>query len=318
MTTALDPRSFFPASRFGEVWEVTTITQGLSGATVYSVATANGEFVLRIQDPAKRDSWLRMIPMQRLAAEHGIAPELLLVDDEHLASVSVKIAGMHLGLAASQPSSQPAVFASLCEVLAKLHTLPIPEERAGEDSVTEARSIWSSQLERPGFPDWVAKLDARFHAACAVLDGDPRRVLGHNDLNPVNGIWDGKRVWLVDWERAGPAHPYGDLASFSIFLMLPDDAAVSLLSAEERVNVDAREREVFRGIRDYARIVYGAVFLRLVPDLEQVDIGTRESAPTLGDCYLRIMSGALDPRSEAGQALLGTALFRQCDDGDPK
>jgi thiamine kinase-like enzyme len=313
VTNAPDPRSFFPTDRFGDVREVVTITEGLSGATVYSVATETGSFVLRIQDPSKRASWLRMIPMQRLAAQHGIAPELLLVDDERLATVSVKISGAHLGLAASQPSSQPAVFASLCELLAKLHALPIPEERAGEDSVAEARTIWSSQRERPGFPAWVAEFDDRFRNACSVIENDPRRVLGHNDLNPVNGIWDGNRVWLVDWERAGPAHPYVDVASLSIFLMLPDGVGVSLLSAQERATLDARQVEVFRAVRDYARLVYGAVFFRLVPDLTQVDIGTREGAITLWDCYQQIVTGALDPRSPAGQARLGTALFRQCE-----
>ena len=313
MTTAPDPRSFFPPARFGEVREVVTITEGLSGAAVYSVRTETGHFVLRIQDPSKRASWSRMILMQRLAAEHGIAPELLLVDDERLATVSVKISGAHLGLAASQPSSQRAVFASLCEMLAKLHALPIPDKCAGEDSVAEARAIWSAQRDRPGFPGWVAEFDDRFRHACSVVDNDPKRVLGHNDLNPVNGIWDGNRVWLVDWERAGPAHPYVDVASLATFLMLPDDVALSLLSMQEGTTIVEGEREVFRVVRDYARLVYGAVFLRLVPDLTQVDIGTRERALPLGDCYLRIMSGALDPRSPAGQAMLGTALFRQCE-----
>ena len=44
---------------------------------------------------------------------------------------------------------------------------------------------------RPGFPSWAASLSPTFDAIAAMLSADPRRVLSHNDVNPMNVLWDG-------------------------------------------------------------------------------------------------------------------------------
>ena len=66
---------------------------------------------------------------------------------------------------------------------------------------------------RPGFPSWAASLSPTFDAIAAMLSADPRRVLSHNDVNPMNVLWDGERTWPVDREVAALGHPhYGGLA----------------------------------------------------------------------------------------------------------
>lgn len=63
-------------------------------------------------------------------------------------------------------------------------------------------------------PDRIDQLldDSRRLAHCI---GPYRPVLCHNDLLPANLIWDGSRLWLIDWEYAGMGHPLFDLASVS-------------------------------------------------------------------------------------------------------
>ncbi len=141
-------------------------------------------------------------------------------------------------------------------------------------------------------------------------------VLSHGDLNPGNVIWDGERVWLVDWQEAGLAHPYLDLSCLSIFLNLADEDALGLLAAQERTAITAGERAVFMAFRDLARIAYGAVFLRLVPDLTAVQFDSRAETPTLGQCYKMMAAGKLAVGSPSGQALIGAALLRQVDAED--
>ena len=58
------------------------------------------------------------------------------------------------------------------------------------------------------------ELFARYARVFAVYPHhDPDMVSSHNDLfKPDNILFDGHRVWLVDWEAAFPNDRYADLA----------------------------------------------------------------------------------------------------------
>ncbi|MGA7124412.1 MAG: hypothetical protein WBY94_30200 [Polyangiaceae bacterium] len=61
--------------------------------------------------------------------------------------------------------------------------------------------------------------------------------------------------------------------------------------------------------------MYGAVFLRLVPDLTAAPIARREETSTLAQCYERVRAGTLSMSAAEGQALIGAALLQQVDLG---
>jgi hypothetical protein len=131
--------------------------------------------------------------------------------------------GVPLAVAAADPAQRVAAFGSLVQVLARLHAIPLDAAlAAGKDILATARDMWDSQRRRPGFPAWAAEAEARLVAACATVATDPRRVFCHMDVNPMNALWDGQRIWLLDWEGAGPGHPYLDLATCSVLLGLSD------------------------------------------------------------------------------------------------
>jgi hypothetical protein len=92
---------------------------------------------------------------------------------------------------------------------------------------------------------------------------------------------------------------------------LPDDDALGLLALQEQGPIEAENRATFICLRDYVRVVYGAVFLRLVGDLTTVAMASRTETPTLAECYGKMAAGSLDIQSSQGQALLGAAMLRQ-------
>jgi aminoglycoside phosphotransferase (APT) family kinase protein len=307
----IDPRDVFPA-HLGEIRDIARIAGGLSGADVYAVATATGKFVLRMQGD-DRGAWSRATALQRLASDAGIAPELVAVDERSATSISVLIEGMPFAAVAGHPEHRSAVFASLVEVLGRLHAIPLdPEAAPQEDMLATARAIWTEQSRRPGFPAWAIALEARLDSTCAIIARDPRRVFSHKDLNPMNMLWDGQRIWLIDWESAGLAHPYLDLATLANLINLADGDALGLLAAQERATIDPGQQDTFAAMRDLSRITYGAVFMRLIPDLTAIAFASRGETPTLGECYARFAAGSLSPSAASGQALLGAALFKQC------
>ena len=87
-------------------------------------------------------------------------------------------------------------------------------------------------------------------------------VSSHNDLfKPDNILFDGARVWLVDWEAAFLNDRYADLAVVANMIVTSD--------AEERLYLeeyfgqppDERQRARFFLMRQVARIFYSMVFL---------------------------------------------------------
>jgi len=302
------PESFFPAERFGAVRTVTPVTVGLSGAGVFAVATETGEFFLRLQAPGGvgRDT---LLAAQRLAAAHGIAPAVVFADAEAGAFISEKAQGILIGAALGQPEMRPRALRGVADALARLHAIPATDFPPSDPLL--AQSIWDQQSARDGFPRWARPLGACIAAGDAALAKDARRVFSHNDVNPANLIWDGARVWMVDWERAALSHPYLDLAIFALFAILPDEDALALLARQESAPIGAGQRETFLLLRNYVRAIYGAVFLRLVPDLTAVTFAEGDATPGLAECYGLIGKGALDLRSAAGQALIGAAILAQ-------
>ena len=309
--TPPDLRSLLPTELLGDIREIQPITIGLSGASVHAVTASRGEFILRVQH-GDRVTWERMLTMQRLAAASGVAPPVVHVDADALATVSARVPGESFGRAVAQPAIRPAAFKSLIEKLTKLHAIPA-DGLPTRDPVCYTRDVWAAQATRPGFPDWARSLETRIDAAAARIAQDPRKVFSHCDLNPVNLFWDGSEVWLIDWEAAGLAHPYLDLAILANFLVLPDEPALGLLSAQERAPIDGDARSVFAALRDLARIIYGSIFLGLVPDLTQVAIPSRQEAPVLTQCYAMLAAGTLVMSEPRGQALMGAALLKQCE-----
>ncbi|MDY3206528.1 MAG: phosphotransferase [Clostridium baratii] len=54
-------------------------------------------------------------------------------------------------------------------------------------------------------------------------------VSSHNDLKPENYIFDGERVWLIDWESAFLNDPYVDLAVVANYVVNNDDEELQYL-----------------------------------------------------------------------------------------
>ncbi len=302
------PESFFPFARFGAVKAVTAVTAGLSAAGVYRVTTDAGEFFLRLHAMG-RSGFAEMLVAHRLAAEQGIAPEVILVDEAAGAIISAKAEGVPFGMALAQPDIRSRALRNLSESLARLHAIPAPDVPPFNPSLGEA--LWNEQSRRRGFPAWATQLGAFIISGNEALASDERRVLSHNDVNPANLLWDGSQVWMVDWESAALAHPYLDLATFATFVNFSDDEVIDFLAIQEGSPIDSGQRRTFILLRTLARVLYGAVLFSLIPDLAEIDFKSRDETPTLPECYVRLVTGELDLKTSVGQALIGAAILRE-------
>src|SRR5258705_8817235 len=294
-----------PEDRLGAVASIQAIRGGLSGARVYTVITSRGEFVLRIQSERADDAlWTQQLLILRRAAERGVAPPIVHVDEAARTVISARIAGVSLAAALGDPTQRLAVLTNVVEQLRLLHgvhTSGVSER----DSIAYARDTARAQGVRPGFPSWADGLDATIAAIAAALANDSRRVVSHNDLNPGNLIWDGVRAWIVDWDVAGLSHPHYDLATLAMFLNLGDETTRGLIALHDRTPPDATSLATFAMLRPLSALLCGVTFLSLVPDLRVAPM----KAPTLSSCYADMRSGALDLQTAGGRAAFGLALL---------
>jgi aminoglycoside phosphotransferase (APT) family kinase protein len=300
-----------PADRVGVVQHLERIDVGLSGASVHLVTTSRGAYVLRIQSGTLDDAdFALQMRILRRAAEAGIAPAVVHVDDAARAVVSVRVPGVPAAVAAANPGQRERVFASIVDRLRVLHALDASDV-AERNPVTYARAAWESARERPGFPRWAAALAPVFDALEATLGRDPRRGVNHNDVNPVNVLWDGERAWLVDWDAAGLGHPYFDLATLAVFYRIDDAQAFELARLHDGVPPDDRARETFRALRRLAALLCGVTFLGLVDDLAVRPAPSVSDVPSLEAVYAALRAGELDLKTARGRASFGLALLAQ-------
>jgi aminoglycoside phosphotransferase (APT) family kinase protein len=294
----------------GEVSAITPIRMGLSGAGVYSVTSDRGEYVLRLQGlGADDDFWAQHIRILRRAAERGVAPPVIHVDEDARAVISVRVAGVPLPVALGDPSQRERAIVDVVTRLRALHEID-PAGVEERDGVGFARGMWEAQHRRAGFPPWATEMSSAFDHIAALLARDTRRVVSHNDVNPGNVLWDGTRAWLVDWEVAGLWHPYYDLAAFVTFLAMDAERAYDLLALQEGSPPNADAREMFAAMRQLVALAVGSIFLSMVPDLSAFSTATRDEAPTQADCAAARRRGELDLQTVTGRAQFGLAFLR--------
>ena len=307
--TPVEAAQFFPKDRLGIVTAIEPLNMGMSGSLVYSVATDRGEYILRLH--RVECDWDAFIRNQVIAAEHGIGPAIFHVDAKTRTIVSEKVTGSPFSETLKNPDMRRPVIASLLTQLSKLHSIEV-SHLAVIDPLDFSKEIWREQTARTGFPKEALQFSAHLENAFTRLERDTRRVFSHSDLHPGNLIWDGRKVWLVDWERATLAHPYLDLATISNFLSLPDETALDLLSASQQSAIGEEERLTFLAMRDLVRVIYACVFIRLIPDLSKVEFAQLEQTPTLSECLVQSAAKALDMASPQGCALTAAGFFKQC------
>jgi aminoglycoside phosphotransferase (APT) family kinase protein len=303
--------TLLPEDRVGVVERLEPITLGLSGAGVYAVTTSRGAYVLRVQGRnGDEGSFAQQLRVLRRAADAGVAPAVVHVDEAARAVVSVRVPGVPMAAALADPAQRASMFASVVDRLRTLHALD-PSGVAERDPLGYTRAAWEAGRNRPDFPPWAASLTPTLEAIADTLAGDPRRVVSHNDVNPVNVLWDGARAWLVDWEVTGLGHPYYDLAVLALFLRLDDGVALELVARHDGAALDGHSRASFRALRQLAALLSGLTFLSLVDDLSVRPAPTRANAPSLGACYEAMRAGELDLQSPRGRASMGLALLAQ-------
>ena len=295
---------------------VRPMTGGVSGAFVFLVEARGRRFVLRIEGPASPLRNPHQYLSMRIAAEEGIAPRLHYLDVDDRVVMMDFIEDRPLE---AYPGGDPELARAIGAMVKKLQTAPLfPSFVHYPDIVSR---LWTHVCKTGLFVDGL--LDAASRRLVQIRETyapqAEQYVSSHNDVLPRNVLFDGKRLWLIDWESAYRNDPLVDLATaLDNFAPSPDLEEV-LLQAWLGHEPDDLLRSRLALVRALTRLYYAGVLFsasalapRARPDssllaptsaeFEQAIrnrrllAGTSEAGHILGKMYLAsFLSGAAPP-----------------------
>ncbi len=194
-----------------------------TSALVFRIVVYGRPYLLRVierTDPNTDPT--RQFLCMKIAADAGLAPRVLYTNIEDRVSIIDFIDARPL------PVAEAAI--PVAATLKAMHALP-PFPKLKNDYDTAPTFLLRSSPLRDGLiqkfraakilPETetaeLFRLYERVRGVYPFADSD--LVSSHNDLKPPNMVFDGQRLWLIDWEAAFLNDRYNDLAVMANFVV---------------------------------------------------------------------------------------------------
>lgn len=304
-------RETFGVSEFEDIRRLNTAK--LTSAHVFRIVVRRCPYLLRVitRTDANTDP-TRQFRCMKIAAEAGLAPRVLYSSIEDRVSLTEFLEARPL------PAAEAAV--RLAVTLQALHALS-PSPRLVNDYDTAPTFLLRPSGLRDSFiqrfqaanilpeieTEELFQLYARITSVYRRLDSD--MVSSHNDLKPENIVFDGERVWLVDWEAAFLNDRYSDLAVMANFVVTND--------AEEEIYIQTYLGEAageyrlarFYLMRQVVHMFYAMAFMLLGSAGKPIELN--ETAPAFRDFHNRIWAGEVSLAADEAKVQYGKVHMNQ-------
>jgi hypothetical protein len=231
-----------------------------------------------MSDPA------RWYDCMRVTAEAGLAPRVWYASIDDRISITDFIDAKPL------PITEAAVI--LPDLLKRLHSLPPFPFRVNYFEAMDGfvRKFQAAKILPESMTMELFRLYERITSVYPRNSHD--WVSCHNDLKPENMLFDGERVWLVDWEAAFLNDRYLDLAVVANFVVMNDDEEKDYLKRYFSEEVNEYSYARFFLMRQLLHIFYFTVFM-LMGSAEDKLIDLNLTQPGFREFHDRIWAGKL-------------------------
>lgn len=199
---------------------------GASAALTYRADVGDRPYLLRIE--TRRDALRNphQYACMRAAADAGVAPPVRHADDPAGVIVIDFVPSRPL---ADYPGGSVALAAALGDLARRLQATPAFPFLADYFDIIGQLLTAAQPRFAPGL--LAPHLEA-FEAVRAAYPRDPAALVSsHNDPNPSNILFDGERLWLIDWETAYRNDPLVDVAILANNHAAAPDLEAALLQA---------------------------------------------------------------------------------------
>jgi aminoglycoside phosphotransferase (APT) family kinase protein len=281
---------------------ITPITGGASTASTFRVDTGDRHYLLRVEgEPSPLRNPHQYVSM-RIATEAGIAPKIRYIDEAARVAVIDFIAQQPLK---TYPGGPGALAEALGELLSRVQATPAfptfvnyPDIVARLFAHVRRTGLFAAGLLDPH----VERLELLREAYDAGLTN---LVSSHNDSIPSNILFDGERLWLIDWESAYRNDPLVDVAIVLDSLVRSPELTGVLLRAWLGRAPDEALYARLELVRALTRLYYAGVVLSASAAASWMTGDTDLSAPTVAEFQQAIRAGRLTPGAPETKHILG-------------
>ncbi len=241
------------------VGEFRPIIGGVSGALIFRFDVRRRPYVMRLEPEriALHDRQ-RGFACMIAGAAAGAAPPVHYADPASGVTIVDFVSGRPLS---EHPGGPAGMVRALGALTARMQaTTPFPMLGDYPEMIgVMLTALSGSGLVAPGLLDPHAEGLARIRAALPWEASS--LVSSHNDPNPRNILFDGQRLWLIDWELAFRNDPLVDVAILTTELAETPDLEDVLLEAAFGRTPDRALRARLSVMRLLTRLFYGCIVL---------------------------------------------------------
>ena len=236
--------------------KIAPISGGVSGAFPFRVDIGDRRYVVRVEGPTRPLRNPHQYDSMLIAAEAGISPKVHYIDEPSRVVVMDFIEARPLR---SYPGGPQGLARALGEFLRRLQaTAPFQSFVAYPDMVDSLwRWVCQTGLIAPGLLDPYTERLA--HIRETYIWDPANLVSSHCDPVPLNILFDGKCLWLIDWENAFRNDPLVDVVIVLDNLAPSPELEGALLRAWLGRDPDDELRTRLVQVRALTRLFYAGV-----------------------------------------------------------
>ncbi|WP_119418523.1 phosphotransferase [Desertibaculum subflavum] len=286
---------------------------GATSAAIFRLRVGERDFVLRAEGAASPLRNPRQYLSMRIAAAAGVAPRLRHVDEVGRVAIMDYIAAKPLH---TFPGGPRALAAALGALVARLQATPVfPHFVDYPDIVARLFAhVRRTGLFAAGLLDRHVERLEQIREAYAA--GTTAPVSSHNDCNPRNILYDGARLWLIDWESAYRNDPLVDVAIMLDNLARTPDLEELLLQAWLGRAPEDALRERLKPVRALTRLYFAGVLLSASATGSRAAPDDDLSAPGVASFQSAIRDGRLKPGTLETKHVMGKMFLAAFLSGD--
>jgi len=275
---------------------------GASGALIYRVDVEGRRYLMRVETRRDRLRNPHQYVCMQTAAEAGIAPPLHHGDSETGIAIMDFLPQRPLE---EYPGGAIGLAREVGGLVARLQTTPTFPHFT-DYLVALDRMLGYVQRSNVFAPGLLDRHQEGFELIRAAYPWNAAALVSsHNDPNPRNVIFDGDRLWLVDWETAYRNDPVTDVAILADNFAATPELEEVLLHAWLDCAPDRRLRARLLLMRLLTRLHYAALIFSLAAARPRVAPDADLSAPTPDEFRVAVASGRLTPTGAETLTVLG-------------